>query len=107
MSLVKISELDDAPAEGTGRTLKLVHPLTEIEYDLALFRSGGAYYVLTNKCSRCGSRLAPETLDGLFVKCRNDLCLWHIKKGFCKFDRSSILPTYKVSAEADGLYINI
>ncbi|UCD11944.1 MAG: hypothetical protein JSU88_02330 [Nitrospinaceae bacterium] len=107
MSHVKICELDDAPGDGEGRALDLVHPLTELLYELALFRAEGAYYVITNKCAKCGVGLDPKSLNGLFVKCRNDMCLWHVKKGYCKFNRTSILPTYKVFTEKDGLYINI
>jgi nitrite reductase/ring-hydroxylating ferredoxin subunit len=107
MSLVKICELDNAPGEGQGLAIHLIHPFTEFPYELALFHAEGTYYALTIKCSKCGVALATESLNGLFVKCRNDMCLWHVKKGFCKFDRTSILPTYKVLPEPDGLYINI
>ena len=107
MSLVKILELGEAPGDGEGRAILLKHPFTEIMYELALFRAEGAYYSITNRCSKCGVGLDPKSLNGFFAKCRNDKCIWHVKKGYCKFDRTSVLPTYKVLTEEDGLYINI
>lgn len=107
MSLVKISELSDAPIAGTGKTILLEHPWTKIEYDLAVFNAEGKYYVLADKCLKCGGSLGRGKLQGLFAVCTTQECLWSIKRGYCKFDRSSILPTYKVVEQEDGLFINI
>jgi hypothetical protein len=43
----------------------------------------------------------------MFVFCHKDACGWNIRKGHCKFNRSDITPTYKVTAEEDGLFIEI
>lgn len=107
MSLVKICEHSAAPEEGTGKTLHLEHPLTFFQYDLGLFRAEGKYYVITDKCPKCGGSLGRGKLQGLFAICNSQECLWNIRKGYCKFDRSSVLPTYKVVEQEDGLYINI
>ena len=107
MSLIKISELSDVPDAETGKTIHLEHPWTLIEYDLALFNAEGKYYVITDKCADCGGSLGKGKLQGLFAVCTNLECLWNIKKGYCKFDRSRVMPTYKVVEQEDGLFINI
>ena len=107
MSLVKISEISEAPSADTGKTIHLEHPWTLIEYDLALFQAEGNYYVLTDKCAKCGGSLGRGKLQGLFAICTTQECLWSIKKGYCKFDRSCVLSTYKVVEQEDGLFINI
>jgi nitrite reductase/ring-hydroxylating ferredoxin subunit len=107
MSLIKISELSDAPDAETGKTIHLEHPWTLIEYDLALFKADEIFYVLVDKCAKCGGSLGRGKLQGLFAVCTNQECLWNIKKGYCKFDRSCVLPTYKVVEQEDGLFINI
>ena len=107
MSLVKISEISEAPSADTGKTIHLEHPWTLIEYDLALFQAEGNYYVLTDKCAKCGGSLGRGKLQGLFAVCTAQECLWSIKKGYCKFDRSCVLSTYKVVEQEDGLFINI
>ncbi len=107
MSLVKISDLSDAPEDASGKTIQLKHPYTKIEYDLAFFKAEGTYYVITDKCSKCGGSLGKGQLRGKFAICTTQECLWNIQKGYCKFDHSSVLPTYKVQAKEDGLYIEI
>jgi nitrite reductase/ring-hydroxylating ferredoxin subunit len=107
MSTVKISDLADAPEEGTGKIIALEHPLTEIEYDLALYRVDGKFYVITDKCKICQGSLIMGELNGMFASCSKRECLWNIRKGYCKFDRTRVMPTYKVSQQEDGLYIEI
>jgi len=70
MSLVKISDYSEAPSAETGKTVHLEHPWTQIKYDLALFKAEGKYYVITDKCSKCGGSLGKG--DYLpFVRPRN------------------------------------
>ncbi|KMP11052.1 hypothetical protein UZ36_05675 [Candidatus Nitromaritima sp. SCGC AAA799-C22] len=108
MSQVKISEIEDAPDEGTGKKILLKHPFTEIKYELALFQVEEKYYVITDECRICGGSLGqPVDLRGIFAACSNQECLWNVKRGYCKFDRSSVTPTYKVTVREDGLYIDI
>ena len=107
MSHVKLVDIGDAPAEGAGKTIAFKHPYTEFPYQIALFQVEGTYYAITDKCKKCGGSLGKGTLRGLFAVCLNQECPWNIKKGFCKFDRSSVLPTYKVAVKEDGLYIDI
>ncbi|OGW15518.1 MAG: hypothetical protein A3K09_06995 [Nitrospinae bacterium RIFCSPLOWO2_12_FULL_47_7] len=107
MSIVKISELADAPAEGMGKGFCLEHPFTCIKYDLALFKIKEKYYVIADRCHLCNSGLAQGQLNGLVVACMKGDHLWNIKTGVCKFNRVNSLPTYSVSVETDGLYINI
>ena len=108
MSKVKISEIEDAPAEGSGREINLTHPFTEIKYCLAIFCIEDKYYVLTDECRVCGGSLGrvPD-VRGKFAACGKEECLWNIKRGNCKFDRSSVTTTYKVTVMEDGLYIEI
>ena len=107
MSLVKISDYAEAPEDGKGKTIHLEHPFTLIKYDLALFKAEGKYFVITDKCTQCGGSLGRGVLRGKFAVCTNQECLWNIQKGSCKFDHSSVLPTYKVQEQDDGLYIEI
>ena len=106
MSIVKISELADAPAEGTGKTVLLEHPYTYIRYELDLFKANGKYYVILSRCTLCNGRLSEGKLNGLIVSCAKEH-LWNVKTGVCKLIQTNSLPTYNVSVEADGLYINI
>ena len=108
MSKVKISEINDAPLEGSGKQINLTHPLTEMKYVLAIFYVDGKYYVLTDACRMCGGSLGrlPD-LRGMFAACDQEQCLWNIRRGSCKFDRSSVTPTYRVAVMEDGLYIEI
>ena len=106
MSIVKILELADVPAEGGGKSLQLEHPYTYIRYELALFKVNEKYYVITNRCTLCNGWLSEGKLNGLVVSCVKEH-LWNIKTGVCKFIRTNSLPTYNVLVEADGLYINI
>ncbi|MFQ5451434.1 MAG: Rieske (2Fe-2S) protein [Nitrospinaceae bacterium] len=107
MSLVKIADLPDAPEEGRGKTIHLEHPFTYLKYDIGLFQVEGRYYAITDECKKCGGSLGRGRLMGLFAICRNQECAWNIKKGYCKFDRTTVLPTYRVNVQEDGLYINI
>ena len=107
MSEVKISELDEAPAEGQARGLAFNHPFTEIGYKLALFFVNDRYYVVTNECKMCGGGLDQGVLQGMYVRCVREGHPWHIKTGLCKFDRTQALPTYRVMVRDDGLYIEI
>ena len=107
MSRLKLAELADAPPEGTGKQIHLKHEFTEIIYTLALFQVEGKFYCLTDQCRCCEGSLGKGVLQGMFVFCHKDECGWNIKKGYCKFNRSDTTPTYKVSIEEDGLYIDI
>ena len=68
MSKVKISELKDAPSEGSGKQINLTHPLTETKYVLAMFCVEEKYYVMTDECRMCGGSLGrlPD-LRGMFA----------------------------------------
>ena len=108
MSKVKISEINDAPLEGSGKQINLTHPFTEKKYVLAIFQAEGKYYVLTDECRMCGGSLGQKPdLRGMFAACGKEECLWNIRRGSCKFDRSSVTPTYRVEVMEDGLYIEI
>jgi hypothetical protein len=108
MSKVKILETNDAPLDGTGKQINLTHPFTEKAYVLAIFCVEEKYYVLTDECRMCGGSLGlrPD-IRGMFAACGKEECLWSIRRGSCKFDRSSVTPTYKVNVMDDGLYIEI
>ena len=108
MSKVKISEIKDAPVEGAGGQIHLTHPLTEMKYCLAIFRIEDRYYVLTDECRVCGGSLGrvPD-VRGMFAACGKEECLWNIKRGSSKFDRSSVTTTYRVTVMEEGLYIDI
>ena len=108
MSQVKILEIEDAPSEGSGKRVPFEHPHTTIKYELALFQVEGKYYAITDRCAICGASLGRgPNLQGMFASCSGQECLWNIKRGVCKFDRTSVMPTYKVAAREDGLYIDI
>ena len=107
MARLKISEISEAPPEGTGRQLKFKHLYTEIPYVLGLFQFEGKFYCITDQCRCCDGSLGKGTLKGIFVFCSKDECGWNVRKGYCKFNRSDTTPTYKVAIEEDGLYIDI
>jgi len=107
MSRLKISEISDAPPEGTGRQIKFEHLYTEIPYVLGLFQFEGKFYCITDQCRCCDGSLGKGTLKGMFVFCSKDECGWNVRKGYCKFNRSDTTPTYKVAIEEDGLFIDI
>ncbi|MCF8719801.1 Rieske (2Fe-2S) protein [Nitrospina gracilis] len=107
MSDVKISGLEEAPAENEGRIVQFNHPFTDYPYTLALYQSGGRYYVITDSCKMCGSSLGRGTLKGMYAACSMEGHPWHIKTGLCKFDRTQSQPTYRVQVRDDGLYIEI
>ena len=108
MSKVKISEIADAPANGLGKQIKFSHPYTELDYCLALFHVERKYYALTDECRVCGGSLGRvPNLQGMFATCDKEECLWNVKRGNCKFDHSTVTPTYRVTVMEDGLYIEI
>lgn len=107
MSLVKLSDLPEAPDEGQGKRIHLEHPFTQIKYEIGLFKSEGKYYAIRDACPVCGGSLGRGTLRGKYVFCSNEECGWNVKSGVCKFNRASVLPTYKVTVQDDGLFINI
>jgi hypothetical protein len=107
MARLKISEISEAPPEGTGRQLKFKHLYTEIPYVLGLFQLESKFYCITDQCRCCDGSLGKGTLKGIFVFCSRDECGWNVRKGYCKFNRSDTTPTYKVAIEEDGLYIDI
>lgn len=107
MSNLKILDFSDAPPEGTGKQIHFKHLYTEINYVLALFQVEGKFYCLTDQCRCCEGSLGKGELKGMFAFCNKEECGWNIKKGYCKFNRSDITPTYKVAIEEDGLYIEI
>ncbi len=107
MSLVNLKEYAEPPEEGSGVLVSFKHPFTDIPYKIALFQVQGTYYALPDQCKKCGGSLSRGALNGLFAFCNNEECGWNLKKGFCKFDRTMVTPTYKVSVEEEGLIINI
>lgn len=107
MSRQKISEISDAPPEGTGVQIHFEHGYTHIKYDLGLFQVEGKFYCITDQCRCCEGSLGKGTLKGMFTFCSKDECGWNIRKGYCKFNRSDTTPTYKVAIGEDGLYIDI
>jgi nitrite reductase/ring-hydroxylating ferredoxin subunit len=107
MSRCKISEINDAPSEGTGRQIHFEHDYTKIPYVLGLFQVEGKFYCITDQCRCCEGSLGKGVLKGMFAFCNKDECGWNVRKGHCKFNRSDTTPTYKVTAEEDGLYIDI
>ncbi len=107
MSLVKISELSDAPEEGVGKRISFEHPLTFYKYDIALFKTNGKFFAMTDQCRKCGASLGRGVLKGKYAACANEECLWNLKTGICKFDRTMSTPVYKVTEQDDGIYINI
>ena len=107
MSRLKISEIEDAPQEGTGKQIHFKHEYTEIDYVLALFLVEGKFYCITDQCRCCGGSLGKGFLRGFFAFCILEECGWNIKKGFCKFNHSDTTPRYKVAVDPDGLYIDI
>ena len=107
MSQVKIVEIADVPEEGTGKIITFDHPYTEMDYILGLFKVEGRYYAIKGVCVICEGSLGAGILNGLFVTCTRRECIWNIRKGYCKFDRTTVMPTYKVKEQEDGLYIEI
>jgi len=107
MSQVKLIDYADAPEEGTGKKIVLEHPFTEMEYILGMFKVEGKFYVIKGVCIICEGSLGLGELNGLIVTCTQRECLWNIRKGYCKFDRSRVMPTYRVSEKEDGIYIEI
>lgn len=107
MSEVRILSLADAPEENKGKQITFEHPFTCIEYKIALFLVKGRYYGIVDTCKNCNGSLGRGFLNGLYVTCPEDETPWNIKNGSCKFDRTSILPTYRVKVQEDGLYIEI
>lgn len=108
MSKVKISEIEDAPSDGFGKQIIFSHPYTEMGYCLALFRVEEKYYALVDECRICGGSLSRvSNLNGMFATCDKEECQVNIKRGSCKFDRTSVTPTYKVTVQEDGLFIEI
>ncbi len=107
MSRVNLCDYAEPPEEGSGVSIPFKHPYTEIPYKIALFQVEGTYYAITDQCKKCGGSLGKGGLNGLFAFCNNEECGWNIKKGYCKFDRTLVMPTYKVSVEDGGLVITI
>ena len=107
MSYEKITTLEEAPAEGTGKKIVFKHSYTEFIYELALFQIDGKYHALTNQCKLCEGSLGDGTILGKYVACNKENCQWSIKKGICKFNHSNVTPSYKVTVEEDGLYAQL
>ncbi len=107
MTTVHLSSLEDAPEEGAGKRIHFEHPLTEIEYDVGLFCVKGKYYAITDDCKHCQNSLALGELNGLYASCLHEDHAWNVKSGVCKYNRSETLPTYRVTIQDEGLYIEI
>lgn len=107
MSYEKISDMESAPAEGEAKKIIHKHSYTEYTYELALFQLDGKYYALTDQCKLCEGSLGNGIVMGKYIACQKDNCQWSIKKGICKFNRSNVTPSYRVTVEEDGLYIEI
>lgn len=107
MAEIKICEIDEAPEDGTSKRIDLIHPVTEYEYQLAMFRVGERLFLINDKCKNCNSNLTQGTLNGMFASCPMEEHPWHIKTGLLKYDRTTNMPTYKIHTKDDGLYIEI
>ncbi|CAI2717436.1 Rieske (2Fe-2S) protein [Nitrospina watsonii] len=107
MADVKISGLDEAPADNEVRVVQFEHPVTDIPYTLALYHVGERYYLITDACKLCGSSVGHGDWNGMFARCVTEGHPWNIKTGLCKFDRTQSLPIYRVHVRDDGLYIEI
>ncbi len=107
MAEVKIADLSEAPAEGTGKVIEFEHPITCYEYGIALFQVKGKFYALTNECKRCSGHLGIGELNGYYAICPRDETPWNVKNGLCKFDKTLSTPSYKVQIKDGGLVIVI
>lgn len=107
MSDIKLVELAEAPAEGAGKQINMVHPLTEYPYQLGLFHIKDRYFVVTDHCKECGGTLAIGKLNGMYALCSMEDHPWNVKTGLLKYDRTQSLPTYRVQVRDDGIYIEI
>ncbi|MFQ5481372.1 MAG: hypothetical protein ACE5ER_01335 [Nitrospinaceae bacterium] len=63
MSDIKLVELAEAPAEGAGKQINMVHPLTEYPYQLGLFHIKDRYFVVTD---HLGDRQTERNVCPLF-----------------------------------------
>lgn len=107
MAEVILCSLEDAPEEGTGRTITFEHPITAIDLAVSLFRVEGEFYALADRCKRCMGKLGEGTVNGMYVTCPKDDTPWHVKKGLCKFDRTQSIPSYRVWVENGQLKANL
>jgi len=107
MSEVKILDMSEAPAENSGKLVSFDHPWTHIPYSLGVFHVKGRYFAITDDCKSCGNSLGRGKLNGLYVSCNMEEHPWNVKSGVCKFNRSQVTPTYRVTVKEDGIYVEI
>ncbi|NIQ01069.1 MAG: hypothetical protein GWM98_12140 [Nitrospinaceae bacterium] len=107
MAEIKLLDLTDAPVEGRGKKVEFTHPLTEIDYALAVYFAKGRYFAITDACKECQSSLAQGRLEGLYAYCCREQHPWNIKTGLYKFDRRRSLPIYRITVKDGGMYIEI
>ncbi len=107
MSEVKILEMSEAPPENDGKPVTFTHPYTNFPYSLGIFYVKGRYFAITDECRSCGSSLGKGKLNGMYVSCIMEEHPWNVKSGICKFNRTLVTPTYRVTVKEDGLYIEI
>ena len=107
MSEVRILDVADAPEEGEGKRVEFDHPYTEISYALGIFFAKDRYWVITDRCKKCGSSLARGVVKGMYASCAKEQHPWNFKTGLFKFDRTQSLPIYRPTIKDEGLYIEI
>jgi|TARA_B110000438_G_scaffold228994_1_gene223680 nitrite reductase/ring-hydroxylating ferredoxin subunit len=107
MAEVRLVDLKDAPEEGTAKLIAFEHPVTYMDYEVALFQVNGKFYSLLNECKRCCGYLGEGKLEGMYVICPRDDTPWNVRTGLCKFDKSQSTSSYKVQTKDDGLVIII
>jgi nitrite reductase/ring-hydroxylating ferredoxin subunit len=107
MSEVKVLEMSEAPEENSGKLVEFVHPYTSFPYTLGVFHVKERYFAITDDCKACGNSLGKGKLNGMYVSCIMEEHPWNVKTGICKFNRTLVTPTYRVSVKEDGLYIEI
>jgi nitrite reductase/ring-hydroxylating ferredoxin subunit len=107
MSEVKVLEMSEAPEENSGMVVEFVHPYTSFPYTLGVFHVKDRYFAITDDCKACGNSLGKGKLNGMYVSCIMEEHPWNVKTGICKFNRTLVTPTYRVSVKEDGLYSEI
>jgi len=107
MSDVKVLEMSEAPEEGSGMLVEFNHPYTSFPYSLGIFHVKDRYFAITDECKACGNSLGKGKLNGMYVSCIMEEHPWNVKTGICKFNRTLVTPTYRVTVKEDGIYIEI
>lgn len=107
MSDVKVLEMSEAPEENSGKLVEFYHPYTTYPYVIGVFHVKDRYFAITDECRACGNSLGKGKLNGMYVSCIMEEHPWNVKTGICKFNRTLVTPTYRVTVKEDGIYIEI